>query len=253
MPNVLWADVKGLKPPKLDKMVEMREAVFIKKLRVDDTSDGLRIKPLHGAADSRARTGRVTEGWRAVLFRLDGSDGVRTYVYAWLARAARHPSNLAPRHQERQHLVDRPACPRDRGRLGTSTNRINLHLCTLPSKACSSVQIAQNSPLFGMVNTVLPAFVSGMGRSISTTGNSCPHFGRIPFAAGCFQTSLDVAAVSKTRVIPRKMFFDVAMQNAQNVFESPQGYSGFRFRPDTSSIVRPRAIVLVSFLGPCRV
>ncbi|MFB8145355.1 UvrD-helicase domain-containing protein [Microbacterium sp. NPDC056003] len=82
MPNVLWADVKGLKPPKLDKMVEMREAAFIKKLRVDDTSDGLRIKPLHGAADSRARTGRVTEGWRAVLFRLDGSDGVRTYVYA---------------------------------------------------------------------------------------------------------------------------------------------------------------------------
>lgn len=82
MPNVLWADVKGLKPPKLDKMVEMREAAFIKKLRVSDTSDGLRIKPMHGAADSRARTGRVSEGWRAVLFRLDGSDGVRTYVYA---------------------------------------------------------------------------------------------------------------------------------------------------------------------------
>ncbi len=82
MPNVLWTDVKGLKPPKLDKMVELRETAFIKKLRVSDTSDGLRIKPMQGAADPRARTGRVSEGWRAVLFRLDGSDGVRTYVYA---------------------------------------------------------------------------------------------------------------------------------------------------------------------------
>jgi len=82
MPNVLWTDIKGLKPPKLDKMVELRETAFIKKLRASDASDGLRIKPMQGAADPRARTGRVTDGWRAVLFRLDGSDGVRTYVYA---------------------------------------------------------------------------------------------------------------------------------------------------------------------------
>jgi hypothetical protein len=55
------------------------------------------------------------------------------------------------------------------------------------------------------------------------TGRSCPHFGRIPFAAGCFRTSLDVAAISKTRVIPRKLPLNGAMQNAQNVFESLQG------------------------------
>lgn len=82
MPNVLWTDLKGLKPPKLDKAVEIREAAFIKKLRQDDTADGLRIKPMTDAADPRARTGRVTQGWRAVLFRFDSSEGVRTYVYA---------------------------------------------------------------------------------------------------------------------------------------------------------------------------
>ena len=53
---------------------------------------------------------------------------------------------------------------------------------------------------------------------------SCPRFGRIPFVAGCFRTSSDVAVLSKTSVIPRKLLFDVAMQNAQNVFESLQGH-----------------------------
>lgn len=82
MPNVLWTDIKGLKPPKLDKAIQQREFAFIQKLRQDDTADGLRIKPMTDAADPRARTGRVTQGWRAVLFRFDSSDGVRTYVYA---------------------------------------------------------------------------------------------------------------------------------------------------------------------------
>ena len=65
----------------------------------------------------------------------------------------------------------------------------------------------------------------------STTGNSCPRFGRIPFAAGCFRTSIDVVEVPKARVIPRKLPFDVVMQNAQNVFESLQGYHFFGSRP----------------------
>ncbi|MFF2371645.1 3'-5' exonuclease [Agromyces sp. NPDC058110] len=82
MPNVLWSDIKGLKAPELDAAVQKREIAFINKLRKDDTADGLRIKPMTDAADPRARTGRVTQGWRAVLFRFDTSDGVRTYVYA---------------------------------------------------------------------------------------------------------------------------------------------------------------------------
>ena len=54
--------------------------------------------------------------------------------------------------------------------------------------------------------------------------DSCPRFGRILFAAGCFQTLFDVILTSNTRVIPRKLSFHVAMQNAQNVFESLQGH-----------------------------
>lgn len=60
----------------------------------------------------------------------------------------------------------------------------------------------------------------------SRAGQSCPHFGRILFVAGCFRTSLDGATTSETRVIPRKLSFDAAMHNAQNVFESLQGRKG---------------------------
>jgi len=64
-------------------------------------------------------------------------------------------------------------------------------------------------------------------QALVTRGHFWPHFGRILFAAGCFRTSSDVAVDVKTRVIPRKLSFDVAMQNAQNVFESLQGHLPF--------------------------
>ncbi len=52
---------------------------FLMKLGEDDTTPGLRIKPLAGAVDRRVRTGRVNDDMRAVLFKLEG--GVEpTYV-----------------------------------------------------------------------------------------------------------------------------------------------------------------------------
>lgn len=66
---------------KLDKSVQAKVLAFLMKLREDDTAYGLRIKKLAQQQDPRARTGRVDESWRAVLFCLDHA-GERTYVYA---------------------------------------------------------------------------------------------------------------------------------------------------------------------------
>lgn len=66
---------------KLDKGVQAKVLTFLMKLREDDSAYGLRIKKLEQQKDPRARTGRVDDSWRALLFCLD-SAGERTYVYA---------------------------------------------------------------------------------------------------------------------------------------------------------------------------
>lgn len=66
---------------KLDKAVQAKVLTFLMKLREDDSTNGLRIKKMEQQKDPRARTGRVDDSWRAVLFCLD-SAGERTYVYA---------------------------------------------------------------------------------------------------------------------------------------------------------------------------
>lgn len=48
---------------------------FIKKLRQDDTTPGLHIEPINGARDTRVRTGRVDDGYRAVMFKLEDASG----------------------------------------------------------------------------------------------------------------------------------------------------------------------------------
>jgi hypothetical protein len=66
---------------KLDKAVQAKVLSFLMKLREDDSAYGLRVKKLEQQKDPRARTGRVDDSWRAVLFCLDHA-GERTYVYA---------------------------------------------------------------------------------------------------------------------------------------------------------------------------
>lgn len=66
-------------PVKLDGSVRSQAMAFLQKLSADDTVPGLHVEPIAGAADPRVRTGRVSQFWRAVMFRLDG-DGERHYV-----------------------------------------------------------------------------------------------------------------------------------------------------------------------------
>src|SRR5690606_37131693 len=43
---------------------------------------GLHIEPIINSVDPRARTGRVDDSFRAVLFKLQGSQGDASYVFA---------------------------------------------------------------------------------------------------------------------------------------------------------------------------
>lgn len=65
---------------KIDGSIKNRVLDFLQKLQLDDTTPGLHIEPMKQARDRRARTGRVTDEWRAVLFRIDGKAGTH-YVY----------------------------------------------------------------------------------------------------------------------------------------------------------------------------
>ncbi|GAA3946026.1 3'-5' exonuclease [Pseudoclavibacter caeni] len=55
---------------------------FLQKLATDDSTPGLHIEPMHNPADARARTGRVDQGYRAVLFKLTDSHSQPYYVFA---------------------------------------------------------------------------------------------------------------------------------------------------------------------------
>lgn len=79
MPAVTYANTKQ---PKHDKDVKAQIFTFIEKLSKSDATPGLHIEPINGSADPRARTGRVTDFWRAVLFRIDPPSGETHYVYA---------------------------------------------------------------------------------------------------------------------------------------------------------------------------
>jgi superfamily I DNA/RNA helicase len=76
MPFVSMASAKN----KIDGSIKNRVLDFLQKLQLDDTTPGLHIEPMVNPRDKRVRTGRVTDEWRAVLFRMD-VDGGPHYVY----------------------------------------------------------------------------------------------------------------------------------------------------------------------------
>src|SRR5688500_3585434 len=105
-------------PVKLDGSVRAQAMAFLQKLSTDDKTPGLHVEPIAHSADSRVRTGRVNQFWRAVMFRLD-SGGEPHYVIhgVWphddaidVARKVRlsmNPINGLPQFE----AVDPPAAP----------------------------------------------------------------------------------------------------------------------------------------------
>jgi superfamily I DNA/RNA helicase len=66
---------------KTDGAIKKKLWAFIEKLSQNDEMLGLHIEPMNNPRDSRVRTGRVDDNFRAVLFRLEGGGVERTYVY----------------------------------------------------------------------------------------------------------------------------------------------------------------------------
>jgi superfamily I DNA/RNA helicase len=66
--------------PPVDGSLSAKVNRFFEKLVKDDSAVGLHIEPMVNAADRRARTGRVDDKHRAVMFQLDTEIG-RHYLY----------------------------------------------------------------------------------------------------------------------------------------------------------------------------
>ncbi|MGY1709131.1 3'-5' exonuclease [Geodermatophilus sp. SYSU D00758] len=65
----------------LDSSVKKQAYAFLEKLSTDDTLPGLHIEPINNSADTRVRTGRVNDFYRAVLFKVQGQGDSAHYVY----------------------------------------------------------------------------------------------------------------------------------------------------------------------------
>jgi superfamily I DNA/RNA helicase len=79
MTNILFTKLKGQDH---EKAVNAKILAFMSKLSENDESPGLNIEKMNNPADPRARTGRVDQALRAVLYRLDVPGEDRTYIYA---------------------------------------------------------------------------------------------------------------------------------------------------------------------------
>lgn len=76
MPYVTLAKRKD----NLDGSVRKAEMSFLGKLQENDAAPGLHIEPIQNSVDSRVRTGRVNDMWRAVIFKLPAGDDTH-YIY----------------------------------------------------------------------------------------------------------------------------------------------------------------------------
>lgn len=65
---------------RLEPALKRKAFAFLEKLAEDDSAPGLHIEPIVNAADKKVRTGRVDQGYRAVLFKLTAG-GANTYVF----------------------------------------------------------------------------------------------------------------------------------------------------------------------------
>lgn len=79
MPNIVMTKLKN--QPR-DKAVRLKIFDFLEKLAEDDSTYGLRVKKMNQAVDPRARTARIDQSWRAVLYLLEDKHQERTWVFA---------------------------------------------------------------------------------------------------------------------------------------------------------------------------
>ncbi|UFU01871.1 AAA family ATPase [Ruania suaedae] len=76
MPQIIHGPRQRIR---LDGSVRRAAYDFLEKLQDDDTLPGLHVEPINGSVDPRARTGRVSDFWRAVLIKV--GDAANSYIY----------------------------------------------------------------------------------------------------------------------------------------------------------------------------
>lgn len=76
MPTIVMTKQENRVDPTLKK----KAFAFLEKLAADDTLPGLHIEPIVNSVDPRVRTGRVDQGYRAVLFKIT-DEHTSTYVF----------------------------------------------------------------------------------------------------------------------------------------------------------------------------
>jgi AAA domain len=76
MPTIVMTKLAS----KLDASVRKKAFAFLEKLSDNDASPGLHIEPITNSADTRVRTGRVDQFYRAILFKIPTTQDT-TYVF----------------------------------------------------------------------------------------------------------------------------------------------------------------------------
>lgn len=115
MPTIIFTNVHPIEPT-----IKKKAMAFLEKLSQNDTTSGLHIEPIQNSADSRVRTGKVDDGYRAVLFKLTGEGSVAYVFYgiwnhdAAIAQAGKvtltaNPINGIPEFNQVDHLDPAPA------------------------------------------------------------------------------------------------------------------------------------------------
>ena len=103
---------------KLEPSLKKKAFAFLEKLSEDDTSPGLHIEPINNSADAKVRTGRVDQSYRAVLFRVAGTDEpVYVFYGIWphdeaiaVAKKTRLTVNPVNGVTEISTVAEAPAC-----------------------------------------------------------------------------------------------------------------------------------------------
>lgn len=81
MPTVILQREFSKQNDRLDGSVSAAVLRFLAKLQKSDTSTGLHIEHIVGAADPRVRTGRITDFYRAVLYKVDNPGTEPLYIF----------------------------------------------------------------------------------------------------------------------------------------------------------------------------
>ena len=81
MARIEWNPQEKQKGFRNDYESHRRTEEFLRLLKRGERTDGMRVKPLKGSLDKRVRTGRVSQGLRAVLIELTPAGGEEQYIY----------------------------------------------------------------------------------------------------------------------------------------------------------------------------